>query len=69
MMFARFVSIQERIAKLRIYSGTKTSKGGREVYKEIAYIGKKYEFAIGPKISGSKLIAYICFHLIGIQKH
>lgn len=41
LKFTDFVSIPEKIAKLRMYEGTKTSDGGWDIYREIARIGKE----------------------------
>jgi len=36
-----FLSIPDKIAKLRMYDGTKTSGGGWNTYREIARIGRE----------------------------
>jgi glycosyltransferase involved in cell wall biosynthesis len=49
-----FVAIPDKIAKLRMYAGTKTAGGGWSTYREIAGIAKKYNGMID--------INYLAFH-------
>jgi glycosyltransferase involved in cell wall biosynthesis len=41
LKIADFAAIPEKVAKLRMYEGTKTSTGGWDTYREIARIGKE----------------------------
>lgn len=41
LKIADFAAIQQKVAQLRMYEGTKTSAGGWETYREIAQIGKQ----------------------------
>ncbi len=55
LRIAKFKSIPQKIAKLRMYEGTKTSGGGWESYREIACIGRR--------MNGIRDVNYIAYHL------
>lgn len=47
-------AIPDKVGKLRMYDGTKTSSGGWETYREVAGIARKY--------NGMRDINYLAFH-------